>query len=297
MDRKSAYKKGYWWSNDGLRLHFRDYPAQRTDGHPPILCLPGLTRNARDFEALAEELSQYWRVICVDLRGRGESAYAKDPLTYVPLTYVQDVEALLAQEGINEFIAFGTSLGGIIAMLLASTRPGRVKGILLNDIGPEMAQQGLERIRRSVGQGRSFATWMHAARWLKEEFADIHSDMTVHHWLTMSKRLMKVTRGGRIVLDYDMRIAEPFAMPGGEAGVDLWPAFDTLAETPMLLVRGGKSDVLTGELATAMQLRQPHLKIAAIEGCGHAPTLDEPEARMAIEALLAEIAMKAGVTP
>ncbi len=292
MGRISAYKNGYWWSNDGLRLHFRDYPAQNQDaasGRPPIVCLPGLTRNARDFEDLADHLSENWRVICVDLRGRGESAYAKDPLSYVPLTYVQDVEALLAQEGVDEFVAFGTSLGGIISMLLASTRPGRIKGLLLNDIGPEINPQGLERIRGYVGQGRSFATWMHSARWLNEDFAEIYPAFTVHDWLTLAKRMMKVTGSGRIVLDYDMRIAEPFAMPGGEAGVDLWPAFNALTNIPMLLVRGQKSDLLTNKTVALMQEKQAQLDVLDIPNIGHAPTLDEPHSRASIAALLARI--------
>src|SRR5207244_4298618 len=113
----ATYEKRYWWSNDGLRLHYRDYPGR--DDRPPILCLPGLTRNARDFEALAARLSPEWRVIAVDLRGRGESAYAKDPMSYVPLTYVQDIEALLGELAVSSYIAFGTSLGGIVTMLLA----------------------------------------------------------------------------------------------------------------------------------------------------------------------------------
>lgn len=301
MGRISAYKNGYWWSNDSLRLHFRDYPARdaavaataatspRSKERPPIICLPGLTRNARDFEDLAEQLSENWRVICIDLRGRGESAYAKDPLSYVPLTYVQDVEALLAQEEIDEFIAFGTSLGGIISMLLGSTRPGRIKGLLLNDIGPEINADGLARIRSYVGQGRSFPTWMHAARWLSEDFAEIYPGFSVHDWLILCKRMMKVTGSGRIALDYDMRIAEPFAMPGGEAGVDLWPAFEGLADIPMLLVRGANSDILSSSGAAAMQQRKQGLSVVEIADTGHAPTLDEPEARAAINALLAKV--------
>ncbi|WP_416365857.1 alpha/beta fold hydrolase [Sphingomonas aerolata] len=120
----AAYENLYWWSRDGLRLHARDYPGGG-DGRPPILCLPGLTRNARDFDALAARLAGRWRLIAIDLRGRGESAYAKDPMSYVPLTYVQDVEALLAEHGIDRFVAFGTSLGGIVTMLMAGPARGR----------------------------------------------------------------------------------------------------------------------------------------------------------------------------
>eukprot|EP01035_Chromulina_nebulosa_P036559 gene36559-49261_t len=113
----AAYENRYWWSNDGLRLHYRDY-AGRAD-RPPIICLPGLTRNARDYASVAERLAGEWRVIAVDFRGRGESGYAKDPMSYVPLTYVQDMEALLSELGVERYVAFGTSLGGIVTMLLA----------------------------------------------------------------------------------------------------------------------------------------------------------------------------------
>ena len=118
----SDYENRYWWSNDGLRLHYREYPGDEL--RPPILCLPGLTRNARDFDEFAARLKGRWRVIAVDLRGRGESAYAKDPMTYVPLTYVQDIEALLSELQIDRCIAVGTSLGGIITMLLAGDGAG-----------------------------------------------------------------------------------------------------------------------------------------------------------------------------
>ena len=158
----AAWQDRYWTSSDGLRLHYRDYagPPDR----PPILCLPGLTRNARDYEGLADRLAGEWRVILVEFRGRGESAYAKDPMTYVPLTYFQDVEALLAELKIERFVAVGTSLGGIVTMLLAATERDKLAGVVLNDVGPEIEPAGLARIRGYVGKGSWYATWMHAAR-------------------------------------------------------------------------------------------------------------------------------------
>ena len=148
----TAWSDGYWWSNDGLRLHYRDYPGDAS--RPPILCIPGLTRNARDFEGVAERLSPDWRVISVDLRGRGESAYAKDPMTYVPLTYLQDMEALVRELGLARFVLFGTSLGGLLSMLLGAAEKERVAGILINDIGPQLdgeAKAWLEEQCRPIG--------------------------------------------------------------------------------------------------------------------------------------------------
>src|SRR3546814_10374380 len=131
----AAYKDGFWWSNDGIRLHYRHYegPADK----PPLLCLPGLTRNARDFEGLANRVAGRWQVIAIDLRGRGESGYAKDPMTYVPLVYLQDIAALIAELRLEKLIAVGTSLGGILTLLLGATDRGRLAGAVLNDVGPE----------------------------------------------------------------------------------------------------------------------------------------------------------------
>ena len=139
-----AFADGFWWSKDGLRLHYRDY-AGGSDGRPPILCLPGLTRNVRDYEGLAKRFAGDWRVILVEFRGRGESGYAKDPMTYVPLTYLQDMEALIAHLGVPRFISVGTSLGGIVTMLLAATGAERLAGAVLNDVGPELNPAGLSR--------------------------------------------------------------------------------------------------------------------------------------------------------
>lgn len=278
------YKDGYWWSNDGLRLHYRDY-AGRSD-RPPIFCFHGLTRNARDFEPVANRLAGEWRLICPEMRGRAESAYAKDPMTYVPLTYVQDIERLLADLGVTRFIAFGTSLGGIITMLLAATRPGRIAGALLNDIGPVIEQTGLDRIKGYVGTGGSYPTWVHAARALAENNADVYPFYKLEDWLGMAKRLFRLTSGGRIVLDYDMRIAEPLRMPGGEAGVDLWPTLEALKDVPVLIVRGECSDLLSEATVRQMAARLNQAEVLTVPGVGHAPVLDEPGATEAVDRLL-----------
>jgi pimeloyl-ACP methyl ester carboxylesterase len=287
----TAWMDGYWWSNDGLRLHYRDYPG-RAD-RPPILCIPGLTRNARDFSDMAQRLSGQWRLICVDLRGRGESAYAKDSLTYVPLVYLQDIEALIAELKLERFILFGTSLGGILGMLLGATGAGRIAGTLLNDVGPELDPAGLARIRSYVGKQANWPTWLHAARGIEAGNMQRFPGYTLQDWIAMAKRLCRLTQAGRIVYDYDMKIAEPFRLPGGEAGVDLWPAFDSLAQAPMAVTRGGHSDILSDAAAKKMAARHPDVDYVAIPGIGHAPTLSEPEAVAVIDRLLAKVAARA----
>ena len=282
----AEYKDAYWWSNDGLRLHYRDYPGR--EDRPPILCLPGLTRNARDYAGVAERLAGAWRVIAVDLRGRGESAYAKDPMTYVPLTYVQDVERLLDELKLDRFVAFGTSLGGLMTMLLAATGPHRIAAALLNDVGPEIGEAGLARIRSYVGKSSNWPTWLHAARALAEANRAVYPGYELEDWLNMAKRLYRLNANGRIVLDYDMKIAEPFRLPGGEAGFDLWGTLDGLKGVPTLILRGELSDVLGAGTLAAMLERLPNAEAVTVPKVGHAPTLDEPEAATAIDALLAK---------
>lgn len=283
-----AFTDRFWTSRDGLKLHFRDYPG-RAD-RPPVLCLPGLTRNARDFSHLAEHLAGEWRVICPDLRGRGDSAYAKDSATYNPMQYVDDLVLLLEQEGIERFVSIGTSLGGLLTMIMAMTQPERLAGAVLNDVGPEIDPAGLERIRGYVGQGRSFPTWMHAARSLEEAQGAVFPHYQIADWLVMAKRCMVLGSNGRVVFDYDMKIAEPFAQPGGEAGVDMWPGIDGLKGRPVLLIRGGLSDILAPETLVKMAARLDDCETVTVPDVGHAPMLNEPEAAAAIDRLLARIA-------
>ena len=271
------FQDGYWWSNDGLRLHYRDYPGGG-DGLPVLLCLPGLTRNVRDFEGLADALAGEYRLVVAEFRGRGESAQAKDPMTYVPFVYLQDVERLTEELNLRRFVAVGTSLGGVVTMLMAATGRDEMAGAILNDVGPEISAAGLARIRAYVGKSANFPTWMHAARSLAEANATIYPDYTIEDWLRMAKRLHRLTPQGRIVLDYDMKIAEPFRFPGNEAGPDMWKAFDALASMPLLLVRGETSDILEADVAERMSARHSDCTLRTIPRTGHAPTFDEPEA-------------------
>lgn len=287
MVERRNYTDGFWWSKDGLRLHYRDHAGP--PDKPPVLCFPGLTRNVRDYEGIAQRLASERRVLAVEFRGRGESAYARDPMSYVPLTYLQDVEALLAELSIGRFVAIGTSLGGIVTMLLAATGAERLAGVVLNDVGPELDPKGLARIRTYVGKSAWYPTWMHAARAVAEGNGDVYPSYGIEDWLRMAKRLYRVNSSGRIVLDYDMKIAEPFRVPGNKAGPDMWPTIDALAGTPVLVVRGERSDILGAETAAKMIGRLPQGELVTVPGVGHAPTLEEPEAEMAIERLLARI--------
>ncbi len=284
----AEFKDRHWTSEDGLRLHYRNYagPQVGQDAKSPVICIPGLTRNARDFEALAECLATRRRVLCLDLRGRGDSAYAKDPATYTPLTYVTDMEALFDQAGIARFVAVGTSLGGLVTMLLAARQADRLAGAVLNDVGPEVSGAGIARIGGYVGQGRSFETWMHAARALQESQGEMFPDFSIADWLTLAKRSMTLGSNGRIVFDYDMKISEPFATPSNAVPPDLWPCWRALAGRPVLVLRGALSDILAPETAARMIAEVPEAELVTLPRLGHAPTLDEPAAVAAIERLL-----------
>lgn len=281
-----------WESPDGLTLHFRDYPADAAlgkTGRPPLICMHGLTRNARDFGPLAERLAGEWRLIVPEMRGRGMSEYAKDYMTYNPLTYVADIEALLAQEGIDRFVTVGTSLGGLMSMLLAAKDATRLAGAILNDIGPDIDPEGIERIRQYVGQGRSYPSWMHAARALQELHCAAHPNFGIEQWLEMAKRGMVLQPNGRIGLDYDMNIAEPFQQDDGAAPPDLWPAIDALRDVPLLVLRGELSDLLTPATLAEMQRRHPDAEVVTVPDVGHAPTLDEPVSSGAIDRFLTKV--------
>ena len=284
----AAWSEGEWTSADGLTLRYRDYPG-RAD-RPALLCIPGLTRNCRDFEPVAAAFAGEWRVVAIDLRGRGQSDYARDPASYMPLQYVADVIALLDQAGLARVVVLGTSLGGIVIMLLAMAAPDRIAGAVLNDVGPEVEATGLARIREYVGQGRSFPTWMHAARALREQAGIAYPEFVISDWLRLARRLMVVGPGGRIALDYDMKIAEPFNRSESAAAFDMWPAFRALAGRPVLAVRGALSDILSATTLERMGRELPAMDAVTVPAVGHAPTLEEPTAQRAIAALLAKIA-------
>lgn len=283
----SEFEDRYWSSRDGLRLHYRYYPGR--EDRPPLLCLPGLTRNVRDFEGLAERLAGEWRVLCPEMRGRGDSDYAKESATYNPLQYVDDITVMLEDAGIERFVAIGTSLGGLMTMVMALTMGDRIAAAVLNDVGPVLEPAGLGRIQGYVGQARNFPTWIHAARAIEESQGIAYPDYEIADWLAMAKRLMTLSSNGRIVFDYDMKIAEPFgAMEDGEQP-DMWPGLQALAGRPVLFIRGELSDILSEQTLRSMTERLPDAEAVTIPRVGHAPTLEEPESIVAIDRLLARV--------
>ena len=227
------------------------------------------------------------------MRGRGNSDYASDSATYSVPNYVADVQALLEQEAVDRFVAIGTSMGGLITMMLATLAPERIAAAVFNDIGPVVESDGLDKIKTYIGQGRSFPTWMHAARALEEVHGQSHPTFETEDWLEMAKRGMTLCSNGRIAFDYDMKIADPILDAESDAGAvppDLWPAYEALAGRPVLVVRGGDSTLFSTDTFAEMKRRIPQATSVTVPDTGHAPTLDEPETRAAIDALLARVA-------
>ena len=281
---------GFVTVNDGLKLHYRDYPG--ADGKPPLLCLPGLTRNVRDFADFAERYSPRFRVIAFEFRGRGGSEYDAEAARYSPPTYISDTVELLDHLGIPQAIFVGTSLGGLVTMGMAVVAPQRIAAAILNDVGPELSNAGLDRIRTYVGRPVRLANWDEAARQLaaSNPGLSVHYDQT--DWLRMAHRTCREDNG-EIVFDYDMAIGDPFKSDGPTPQIDMWPLFHALAQKPLLLIRGENSDLLSAGAAERMQLGAPEMKSAVVSGVGHAPDLDEPEAVTAIDEFLSSLERRA----
>ena len=281
----------YFTSADGIRLHYRDYDGPR-DG-PPILCIPGLTRNARDFELLADRYAGEWRVLVVDLRGRGLSDPDPQPERYAPHYYLADLIKLLDQLGIADVVFIGTSLGGLVTMLVAAAEPERIAGALLNDIGPEIDRQGLEFIGGYVGKDERFGDWAAAASELGRRHANRFPTYTPSDWEEMARRWC-VEDGGEIRFDYDMRIADNFKRAMDAEPVDAWPMLDGLKGKPVTIVRGAHSDLMSSETAERMARELPGAELVTVPDASHAPSLDEPESVAAIDRLLARVRAEAG---
>ncbi|WP_339951133.1 alpha/beta hydrolase [uncultured Albimonas sp.] len=278
---------------DGTRLGFVDEGPR--EGALPVLCLPGLTRNHADFDAVAARLSPTRRVIRLDSRGRGVSDYA-DPATYDLPTETADAVALLDHLGIERAVFLGTSRGGMITMLAAVIAPGRIAAAVLNDIGPEIDQAGLDRIKGYVGKPP-------AARTLDELAAALQADgqagaptLSEADWRRIAEAVAEETPEG-LAFKYDLRLGEALAeqgaalekhIAGGGEAPDLWPLFGALAQGPVLVLRGANSDILSGATAARMAEVSPHVTLVTVPDRAHVPLLDEPECVEAIDALLAK---------
>ena len=276
----------YWTSRDGLKLHYRDYAGP--DDRPPLLMLHGLTRNARDFEHVADYHHGDWRIIVPDFRGRGLSERDPNAAQYMPVTYATDILHLLDELVIAEAVFLGTSLGGLVTMIIAAVAPQRIAGVLLNDVGPQLDLAGISRIKDYVGRPVVFRDWVEAVGELRARHGEIHPRYDAEQWAKYARRVCKQTGRG-VEFDYDMRIAEPFAAANEGELPDAWPYYRALAGRPVLVLRGEHSDLLPDEALTRMATEIPDVEIVTVPRVGHAPDLAEPESVAAIDGLLERV--------
>jgi pimeloyl-ACP methyl ester carboxylesterase len=280
------YRDLWYQSADGLTLYARDYPGPADGSLPPALCMHGLTRNSADFAVLADRLSGQRRVLSVDQRGRGRSDYDSNVANYTPATYVQDMFALLDGEGIDRVVLVGTSMGGLMSFLMAAMQPERIAAMIINDIGPEIDPAGLARIQDYVGKSGPVKTWEEAVAQQKAINGIAFPDFTEQQWQDFTHGLYR-EQDGRPVIAYDPAIAQPMAdQDSGAVPPDLWPVFEAITAIPMLVIRGATSDILAPSCVDKMRTMHPGLQAAEIPDRGHAPMLDEPAARSAIDDFL-----------
>lgn len=252
---------------------------------PPVLCLHGLTRNHRDFAYLAAHLSPDYRVIVPDQRGRGRSAWDNDPSRYNLMVYVADMFALLDHLGIDQVRVIGTSMGGLMGMIMATQQPHRIKALVLNDVGPEIAPEGLARIAGYAGKGGPLETWDAAAKAAEMINAVAFPDYGPDDWAAFAQRTYRET-DGRIVPDYDPAIALGLKPQSNAVAPDLWPLWAGIGQTPVLVIRGALSDLLSSATFDRMLAEHPDSQGVTVANRGHAPMLDEPEAVAAIDRFL-----------
>ncbi len=293
------YKENRYRSADGLELYYREYGH----GSQTIVCLPGLSRNSKDFHELAVHLSTRFRVICPDLRGRGQSQ--RDPVgkTYNIIVYTQDLQQLMEVADLQKPILIGTSLGGFISITMAYLVPERLRAIVLNDAGPEIDPAGVKRILGYAGAQTPPGNWQEAAMQVKTNYGSALPDMPESFWAEHARLTYVENEAGVPVLDVDPKIFSSLKSANrvgkilkffNSIGlikkvrgipVDTWESFRAMT-MPCLVLRGATSDILSAATVARMQAIKTDLVVATIPHRGHAPLLDEPESLAAIDAFL-----------
>jgi pimeloyl-ACP methyl ester carboxylesterase len=277
-------------TSDGLSLAYAD----EGEG-PPLLCLPGLTRNSADFAPVAERFGAGLRLIRLDPRGRGASDHDPDPANYNLAVEARDALELMDHLGLARAPVLGTSRGGLLAMVIAAAAPQRLAGVMFNDVGAVLERGGVDRIRDYLGRVPPYADFDAAAVALEAGSRDRFPGVSVAAWRAHAARIWRELPGGGLALRY-----EPRRRVGVEAGLaalepgaplpDMRPLFNALPPVPLALLRGANSDLLSPATVEAMVARRPDLAVCVVADRGHVPFLDEPEAVAAIAALLARVA-------
>lgn len=280
----------HYTSKDGLSLFAKSYGEP--DAALTVLCMHGLTRNHKDFEPMIAALSGAHRYITVDVRGRGQSERDPDPERYIPTVYVEDMQILLDALDLKKVALIGTSMGGLMAMIMMQVMPDRVLGTVLNDVGPVLDPAGLARIAGYVGDVVPLADWEAAAEAVAAAQGDVFPDFGPSDWQAFSKRTYRETPEGGVILDYDPAITRTVAdvKPTFKMQFAMWRLYAKMKKRPLLVTRGENSDVLHPSTAARMMKRHNAATLVTVPRVGHAPLLNEPEALRAIDAFLGQIA-------
>ena len=265
-----------YFSSDGLALHASVYGSP-LEPWLPVVCLPGLTRNSRDFRDLAVFLSTHRhrprRVICFDYRGRGRSSWDKNKDNYNPIVEMDDIFDGMAAMGVSRAVVVGTSRGGMIAMMMGVARPALLAGIVLNDIGPVVEPLGLARIKTYVGGTLSPEDWTDAVRILKRLHGAQFTSLNDEQWLALAHMSYR-DESGQPVPDHDPALARVFVGADFDQPIPtLWKEFRALRSTPILTIRGGNSDLLSTSTVAAMASNHPRFESVTVPGEGHPPLL------------------------
>jgi pimeloyl-ACP methyl ester carboxylesterase len=262
-------------AQDGLRLHVREYGTRGAPGLA-VVCLPGITRTVADFAELAPALAagQRRRVIAIDSRGRGRSEYDSNPENYNFVVELGDVVSVLTALAIGPAVFLGSSRGGVLTMLLGAAHPTAIAGIVLHDIGPVVEPKGVARIKGYLGKLPQPRSFEEGADILRRVMGAQFPKLTADQWLATARRAWQM-KDGALVPTYDVGLTRTLASIDLERPIPpLWNEFDTLAAMPMLVIRGGNSDILSSETVAAMRARREQMDVIEVADQGHTPLLE-----------------------
>ena len=277
----SSFRDVFCQSADGLKLHAKVIGPEDSSALP-VLCLPGLTRTADDFDdiarAIATDSKAPRKVVAIDYRGRGLSDYDPDPAKYAVPVELGDVLSIAASLGITRAILLGTSRGGLISMAMAAAQPQLLAGVVLNDIGPALEIGGLMKIKGYIANPPPRQTWDEAARGLKELFGSVFPSLTDAEWMAWARRAFREKVEGGLERTYDLKLAHTLdGLDPANPLPQVWELFDKLASVPLMLIHGGLSDLLSPQGVRDMIARRPDIEVVEVPDQGHAPLLaDRP---------------------
>lgn len=249
-----------------------------------LVCVHGLSRTGADFDDLAQALAGHYRVVCPDVAGRGASDWLRNPADYAVPVYVNDMVTMLARLGVESVDWVGTSMGGLIGMLMSALPGNPVKRLVLNDVGPVVTAVSLSRIGTYIGKAPDFADFAAAEQYVRTVSAPFgpHTDA---QWKKLTENVVRRQPDGRFKMHYDPAIGKAFEAAGTGKDMELWMFYDRI-QCPTLVTRGAQSDLLTREAATAMTQRGPKARLVEFAGVGHAPTFMQADQIAAVKDFL-----------